>query len=205
MNGVHGIARWQGLFIISSTFANGEALIGFIVIPDSSAYTRAIWLTDAEEEIAGKRMDGFGANTSQLSSSHCQHRLFDVEILGFLRAWPSDHKVVLTFFFSTYATNADSPSLMAWMAELLHKEPEARAIVVASKVTIIHVKHATILPGASELVDYGDDAPTNIAGSLDEERQKESIAKVPGISHVFSALVLGSIMTTAGMTIVQEV
>lgn len=50
----------------------------------------------------------------------------------------------MAFYFLTYATNAGSPSLMAWFAELLRKEPEARAIIVALTVTIVYVGHATI-------------------------------------------------------------
>lgn len=65
-------------------------------------------------------------------------------VLSVLCAWPSDYKVILTFYFLTYATNAGSPSLLAWTAELLKKEPEARAILVAITVTIVYIGHATI-------------------------------------------------------------
>ncbi|KAK7408834.1 hypothetical protein QQX98_009020 [Neonectria punicea] len=232
MNGVHGIAGWQWLFIISGAITVGQALIGFVIIPDTPAYTRAIWLTDAEKEISRKRMSDVGANTSQLipasvlkkklrklivhpvtyfflfafAFSAWGHRansyfvlylesLVDAEgnrrystyqvnvlplggyalqiltnlvlnwlsdykhwrwqisigsafcygiILCVLCAWPSDYKVVLGFYFLTYATSAGSPSFMAWMAELLRKEPEARAIIVALTVTLVYVGHATI-------------------------------------------------------------
>lgn len=232
MNGVHGIAGWQWLFIISGAITVGQALIGFVIIPDSPAYTRAIWLTDAEKELARKRMKGFGANSSQLipasvlkkklrklivhpvtyffvfafafsawghransyfvlyleslvdSAGNRRYSTYQVNVLplgGYalqiltnlvlnwlsdwkhwrwqisigsafcfgvmlcvLCAWPSDYKVVLGFYFLTYATNAGSPSFMAWMAELLRKEPEARAIIVALTVTLVYVGHATI-------------------------------------------------------------
>ncbi|KAL6404300.1 Pantothenate transporter liz1 [Ilyonectria robusta] len=232
MNGVHGIAGWQWLFIISGAITVGQALIGFVIIPDSPAYTRAIWLTDAEKEMARKRMRGFGANSSQLipasvlkkklrklivhpvtyffvfafafsawghransyfvlyleslvdSAGNRRYSTYQVNVLplgGYalqiltnlvlnwlsdwkhwrwqisigsafcfgimlcvLCAWPSDYKVVLGFYFLTYATNAGSPSFMAWMAELLRKEPEARAIIVALTVTLVYVGHATI-------------------------------------------------------------
>ncbi|CRK48766.1 hypothetical protein BN1723_016943, partial [Verticillium longisporum] len=68
------------------------------------------------------------------------HGLF----LAVLCAWPPDDRVVLSFYFLTYATNAGSSSLMAWFAEILRKEPEARAIIVAATVTIVYVGHATI-------------------------------------------------------------
>ncbi|CAG8216261.1 unnamed protein product [Penicillium nalgiovense] len=65
-------------------------------------------------------------------------------VLSVLSAWPSDWRVIITFYFLTYATNAGSPSLLAWMAELLKKEPEARSIIVALTVTIVYIGHATI-------------------------------------------------------------
>jgi sugar phosphate permease len=65
-------------------------------------------------------------------------------VLSVLSAWPSDWRVIITFYFLTYATNAGSPSLLAWMAELLRKEPEVRSIIVALTVTIVYIGHATI-------------------------------------------------------------
>lgn len=232
MNGVHGISGWQWLFIISGAITIGQGIIGFLIIPDTPAYTRALWLTDNEKALARERMGSFGANTSSLipvavlrkklrklivhpvtyfylfsfalgawahransyfvlylesltdSSGNRLYSTYQVNILplggyalqivtnlalnglsdwkhwrwqisigsalvhgvmlSVLCAWPSDHKVVMAFYFLTYATNAGSPSLMAWFAELLRKEPEARAIIVALTVTIVYVGHATI-------------------------------------------------------------
>ncbi|KAJ0116355.1 hypothetical protein J7T55_007334 [Diaporthe amygdali] len=61
-----------------------------------------------------------------------------------LCAWPPNSTAILTFYFLSYATNAGQPSLMAWMAEILRKEPEARSIIVAMTVTIVYIGHATI-------------------------------------------------------------
>ncbi|KAF5010987.1 hypothetical protein FDECE_2857 [Fusarium decemcellulare] len=232
MNGVHGIAGWQWLFIIAGAITIGQGIIGFFIIPDTPAYTRAKWLTEEEKELSRQRMGGFGANTSKLipaavlkrklqklivhpvtyfylfafAFSAWAHRAnsyfvlyleslvdgagnrlystYQVNVLplgGYalqiltnlvlnglsdwkhwrwqisigsafsygvmlcvLCAWPSDHKVVMAFYFLTYATNAGSPSFMAWMAELMRKEPEARAIVVALTVMIVYIGHATI-------------------------------------------------------------
>ncbi|KAH7170010.1 major facilitator superfamily domain-containing protein [Dactylonectria macrodidyma] len=232
MNGVYGLAGWQWLFIISGAITVGQGLIGFVIIPDSPAYTRAIWLTDAEKVMARKRMNEFGANTSQLipasvlkkklrklivhpvtyfflfafafsawahranayfvlflesltdSDGNQRYSTYQINViplggyalqiltnlvlnwlsdwkhwrwqisigsafcygimLSVLCGWPSDWKVVLGFYFLTYATNAGSPSFMAWMAELLRKEPEARAIIVALTVTIVYIGHATM-------------------------------------------------------------
>lgn len=77
----------------------------------------------------------------QISVGPCT--LFGI-VLCVLCAWPSDYKVVLAFYFLTYATNAGSPAFLAWLAEILRKEPEARAILVAITVTIVYIGHATI-------------------------------------------------------------
>ena len=42
---------------------------------------------------------------------------------------------------------------MAWLAELLRAEPEARAIIVAMTVTLVYVGHATIPLGAWRVAD----------------------------------------------------
>jgi ACS family pantothenate transporter-like MFS transporter len=42
---------------------------------------------------------------------------------------------------------------MAWFAELLRKEPEARSIIVAMTVTLVYVGHATIPLGAWRVAD----------------------------------------------------
>ncbi|CAI7587697.1 unnamed protein product [Penicillium pancosmium] len=232
MNGVHGISGWQWLFIISGTVTIGQGLLGLVIIPDTPALSRAIWITDAEKHIAKERMASFGADTSKIlpaavlkeklrklashpvayffllaftlqawasransyfplyleglkdSAGNLRFNTYQVNVIpigGYalqivsnlalnalsdwkywrwqisiapcflfgvvlcvLCAWPSNYKVVLAFYFLTYATNAGSPSLLSWMAELLRKEPEARAILVAITVTIVYVGHATI-------------------------------------------------------------
>jgi sugar phosphate permease len=78
---------------------------------------------------------------------------FHAIFLAVLSGWPSDDHVILAFYFLTYATAAGGPSLMAWMAEILRKEPEARAIIVAMTVTLVYVGHATIPLGAWRVAD----------------------------------------------------
>jgi predicted MFS family arabinose efflux permease len=74
-------------------------------------------------------------------------------VLAVLSSWPSSNKTILVFYFLTYATNAGNPSLMAWFAELLRKEPEARSIIVAMTVTLVYVGHATIPLGVWRVAD----------------------------------------------------
>ncbi|GKT44638.1 vitamin H transporter 1 [Colletotrichum spaethianum] len=241
MNGVHGYAGWQWLFIIAGTVTVGQGLIAFVTVPDSPSNTRAIYLTENEKRLARERMGNSGVNTSKrISASVLRKKLrklivhpvtyfflfsfafsawahransyfvlylesikdsagnrvydtYHVNILplggyalqivtnvglnwlsdwkqwrwqisifsaaahgiclAVLCGWPSDHKVILAFYFLTYATNAGSPSLMAWMAEILRKEPEARSIIVAMTVTTVYVGHATIPLGAFRVAD----------------------------------------------------
>ncbi|KAF7526052.1 hypothetical protein G7054_g10880 [Neopestalotiopsis clavispora] len=65
-----------------------------------------------------------------------------------LAGWPDSHPTILTFYFLTYATSAWGYALIAWLAIILRKEPEARSILVAATVTLVYVGHATIPLGA---------------------------------------------------------
>ncbi|KAG7143378.1 MFS transporter PfmaC like protein [Verticillium longisporum] len=156
MDGVHGLHGWQWLFVIAGAATIGQGLIAFFTIPDSPAITRALWLSPAERVLARDRMASFGAKTSSmLRPAALRRKLRQIVVsigsaafhglfLAVLCAWPPDDRVVLSFYFLTYATNAGSSSLMAWFAEILRREPEARAIIVAATVTIVYVGHATI-------------------------------------------------------------
>lgn len=70
-----------------------------------------------------------------------------------LASWPNRHGVVMFAYYLTYATNAAGPSLLAWLAELLRMEPEARTIIVGLSVTVVYVGHATIPLGAWKVTD----------------------------------------------------
>ncbi|KAH7041237.1 major facilitator superfamily domain-containing protein [Microdochium trichocladiopsis] len=62
-----------------------------------------------------------------------------------LAAWPGhSHATIMTFYFLTFATAAWGYALLAWLAEVLRKEPEARSILVGTAVTLVYVGHATI-------------------------------------------------------------
>lgn len=61
-----------------------------------------------------------------------------------LSAWPDGRATIMAFYFLTFATAAWGYALLAWLANILRKEPEARAIVVGLAVTLVYVGHATI-------------------------------------------------------------
>jgi ACS family pantothenate transporter-like MFS transporter len=70
-----------------------------------------------------------------------------------LAGWPDSHPVIMFAYFLTYATNAGGPAIIAWLAELLRVEPEARAIIIGMTVTLVYVGHATIPLGAWKATD----------------------------------------------------
>lgn len=70
-----------------------------------------------------------------------------------LTGWPNSHGTIMFAYFLTYATNAGGPAIIAWLAELLRTEPEARAIIIGMTVTIVYVGHATIPLGAWKATD----------------------------------------------------
>lgn len=61
-----------------------------------------------------------------------------------LSGWPEPWQVIMAFYFLTFATGAWGYALVAWIAEILRKEPEVRSIVVAIAVTLVYAGHASI-------------------------------------------------------------
>ncbi|KAL4817531.1 major facilitator superfamily domain-containing protein [Aspergillus spinulosporus] len=61
-----------------------------------------------------------------------------------LSAWPNSTPTIMAFYFLTFATAAWGYSLLAWLGEILRKEPEARSLLVGASVTLVYVGHATI-------------------------------------------------------------
>ncbi|KAL4955288.1 major facilitator superfamily domain-containing protein [Aspergillus filifer] len=63
---------------------------------------------------------------------------------GVLSAWPDSTPTIMAFYFLTFAMAAWGYSLLAWLGEVLRKEPEARSLLVGASVTIVYVGHATM-------------------------------------------------------------
>lgn len=61
-----------------------------------------------------------------------------------LAAWPGGRGTIMTFYFLTFATAAWGYALLAWLAIILRKEPEARSVIVGLAVTLVYIGHATI-------------------------------------------------------------
>lgn len=61
-----------------------------------------------------------------------------------LAAWPGGRALIMTFYFLTFATAAWGYALLAWLAIILRKEPEARSVIVGLAVTLVYIGHATI-------------------------------------------------------------
>ncbi|THC92205.1 hypothetical protein EYZ11_008332 [Aspergillus tanneri] len=71
-----------------------------------------------------------------------------------LSAWPNSIPTIMTFYFLTFATAAWGYALLAWIGEILRKEPEARSLLVGASVTLTsdtqqslcaHGKHPIVL------------------------------------------------------------
>lgn len=60
LNGVHGKAGWQWLFIMDGIISAPICLAGFFLIPDQPSNTRAFYLTQEDRELSKKRMSDIG-------------------------------------------------------------------------------------------------------------------------------------------------
>ncbi|KAK8079357.1 hypothetical protein PG997_007175 [Apiospora hydei] len=242
MNGVHGLAGWQWLFIISGAITVFLGLLGLLIVPDSPANTRAIWLTATEKRISRERMERHNIQPARLipwrvlraklvlllrhpltwmflavfaqnawagransyillylkgvtdaSTGRPLYTTYQVNLIplggyalqivtnvginalgdykgwrwqicvvsglvhivacAILASWPTSHGVIMFAYFLTYATSAGGPAIIAWLAELLRAEPEARSIIVGLTVTVVYVGHATIPLGVWKVTD----------------------------------------------------
>lgn len=241
LNGAHGLEGWQWLFIISGIITISWGFLGFLIIPDSPAITRAIYLSGSERSLAHTRMTHSGTTTAELISvklllrkikllltnpisylflaAYLQfawsqransyfllylkgvedalgeplYSVYTVNLIplggyalsivsnvglnalsdwkdwrwqvscgaaalqlvstGVLAGWPNSHKTIMAFYFLTFTTAAWGYALLAWLAQILRKEPEARSIIVGLAVTLVYVGHATIPLGAWRVSD----------------------------------------------------
>ncbi|PSN67048.1 major facilitator superfamily transporter, partial [Corynespora cassiicola Philippines] len=60
LNGVHGRAGWQWLFIMDGVISAPICLAGFFLIPDLPENTRAFYLNENDRALAKKRMESVG-------------------------------------------------------------------------------------------------------------------------------------------------
>lgn len=232
LNGVHGLEGWQWLFIVSGILTMVWGAYGLVIVPDTPAITRAIWLNESERALAASRMREAGTETQEKIKGKALWRklrglftnpigyLFLAAYLQFawsqranayfllylkgltnaagdplysvytvnliplggysisivcniglnalsdwkgwrwqvsigaaalqlvatavLSGWPGGRPTIMAFYFLTYATAAWGYALLAWLAVILAKEPEARSVLVGLAVTIVYVGHATI-------------------------------------------------------------
>ncbi|KAH8660266.1 major facilitator superfamily domain-containing protein [Xylariales sp. PMI_506] len=241
LNGAHGLAGWQWLFIVSGIITMFWGFLGLFTIPDTPPSTRALYLSKYERQISQSRMVDAGIKTAELISPQkllqALKRLFRtpitylflaayVQFAWSLRAnsyillwlkslkdasgqprysvaevnliplggysiyivtsiglnalsdwkgwrwqvacgtaviqfvattalatWPSSTSTVYGFYFLTYATGSWGYAMIAWMSEILGKEPEARSVLIGLAVCIVYVGHATIPLGAWKTTD----------------------------------------------------
>ncbi|KPM39378.1 hypothetical protein AK830_g7213 [Neonectria ditissima] len=232
LNGARGLAGWQWLFIVSGVVTIFWGIVGFFVIPDSPAITKALYLSEEERELARSRMADSGTKTSSLipfrvlvkklkllvkspitylylagylqfawsqranayfllylkglvdSAGDPLYSVYKVNLIplggyaisivcniglnalsdwkgwrwqvavavaavqllatSVLAGWPDSRHTIMAFYFLTFSTAAWGYALLAWMAEILRKEPEVRSILVGIAVTLVYAGHASI-------------------------------------------------------------
>ncbi|SPO05175.1 related to transporter protein [Cephalotrichum gorgonifer] len=232
LNGALGLAGWQWLFIVSGAMTVAWGLVGALIVPDSPAITRALWLNERERALARSRMSDSGTSTAELiplrtlvrklrllvrsplsylflaaylqfawsqranayfllflkglekADGTPRYSVYTVNLIplggyalsivftiglnavsdwtrwrwqvasgaaavqllatSVLIGWPRQWEVVMTFYFLTFTTAAWGYCLVAWLAEILRKEPEVRSILVATAVMLVYTGHATI-------------------------------------------------------------
>ena len=66
MNGVSGLSGWQWLFIVSGAITILLGFLGFLILPDSPANTRAVWLTRREKDLSLERLERHGMQAARL-------------------------------------------------------------------------------------------------------------------------------------------
>jgi ACS family pantothenate transporter-like MFS transporter len=54
-----------------------------------------------------------------------------------LSAWPDSVPTIMASYFITFTTAAWGYALLAWLAEILRQEPEARSLLVGMAVTLV--------------------------------------------------------------------
>ncbi|PGH19864.1 hypothetical protein AJ80_03781 [Polytolypa hystricis UAMH7299] len=241
LNGVNNLEGWQWLFIVSGCITIFWGFLGLLIIPDSPAITRALWLSRSERKLAEERMQDSGTKTSKLITrkeliskliSIIRSPLSYLFLAGYLQfawsqrsnsyfllylkglknseggplystytvnliplggysiaivstialnalsdwkrwrwqvsvgsaalqvlccsvlsAWPDSTPTIMAFYFLTFATAAWGYALIAWLAEILRKEPEGRSILVAAAVTLVYAGHASIPLAAWKVSD----------------------------------------------------
>jgi len=60
MNGTGGLKGWRWLFIFDGIISLPIAFLGFWLIPDSPANTRAFYLSEEDHETGRRRMEKIG-------------------------------------------------------------------------------------------------------------------------------------------------
>lgn len=60
MNGAAGLKGWRWLFIFDGIISLPIAVLGFWLIPDAPANTRALYLKEVDRKVAQARMDRYG-------------------------------------------------------------------------------------------------------------------------------------------------
>ncbi|KAJ2969937.1 hypothetical protein NQ176_g8418 [Zarea fungicola] len=87
LNGRHGLSGWRWLFIIDGVITIPVAIYGFIFFPDTPQTTKAFYLTEAEKELARKRVPRSEKEESPLTFGFLKKVLTSWFWWGFVILW----------------------------------------------------------------------------------------------------------------------
>jgi ACS family pantothenate transporter-like MFS transporter len=100
LNGVHGKAGWQWLFVMDGVISAPICLAGFFLIPDLPENTRAFYLSEEDADLARKRMDDIGRAPRKKLGWSILRRVFT--------RW---HVYALTVLYITFINTGPSSSV----------------------------------------------------------------------------------------------
>ncbi|KXJ96475.1 pantothenate transporter liz1 [Microdochium bolleyi] len=104
---VHGYKGWQWLFIINTVISLPIALASFFFMPDVPEITKAWWLTEAEIELAKKRMALEGRATRGKYTKAKFKKIFS--------SWHIYALCALYIFFNNGAGYGGQPAFQLWL------------------------------------------------------------------------------------------
>ncbi|KAH6658422.1 vitamin H transporter [Truncatella angustata] len=76
LNGVSGMAGWRWLFIIDGCISLPIAVLGFFIFPGMPSSSKPWWMTEAQHELARRRMSDVGVETPKKLSFGVLKRVF---------------------------------------------------------------------------------------------------------------------------------
>jgi ACS family pantothenate transporter-like MFS transporter len=133
LNGVHGKAGWQWLFIMDGVISLPICLLGFFLIPDLPENSRAFYLTEDHRELAKTRMETIGRAPRKKLGWSIIKRVFS--------RW---HVYALSVLYIIFINSNNSSSVNPFSLWLKSKKYSVSLIVRTSDVLFRETRHVDI-------------------------------------------------------------